>query len=116
MGFFSKSKEQTTRELPNYQKESITNSFERIIFEHITTDEDEYIMTLAQELLSGNPLVLNFEEQSPDSANKIMAFLSGVIFAVEGQIVQISQKVFLFAREQDFKDGTLKQFIDEYKE
>lgn len=116
MGIFSKSKQSTTKELPNYQKESITNSFDRIIFEHLSTDEDEYIMTLAHELISGNPLVLNFEDLSPDSANKIMAFLSGVIFALEGQIVQISQKVFLFAREQDFKDGTLKQFIDEYKE
>lgn len=116
MGFFSKSKQSESKDLPNYQKESITSSYDRIIFEHITMDEDEYIMSLALELLNGNPLVLNFEDMTPDSANKIMAFLSGVIFALEGQIEQINPKIFLFAREQEFRDGTLKQFIDEFKE
>ncbi|MDY0209876.1 MAG: cell division protein SepF [Acholeplasma sp.] len=114
MAIFSKPKRE--QKLPNYQGESISSSYDRIIFESLETDDDAYITMLARDLIDGNPLVLNFEELSPDPANKIMAFLSGVIFTLEGQIVQINKKVFLFAREQEFKDGTLKQFIDEYKE
>ncbi|MDY0346506.1 MAG: cell division protein SepF [Acholeplasma sp.] len=115
MAIFSKSKK-TEHDLPNYQGESTTTAFERIIFESLQTDDDQYITMLARDLIDGNPLVLNFEELAPDPANKIMAFLSGVIFTLEGQITQINKKVFLFAREQEFKDGSLKQFIDEYKE
>lgn len=115
MAIFSKSKK-TEKDLPNYQGEKTSSSFDRIIFESLQSDDDQYITMLARDLIDGNPLVLNYEELAPDPANKIMAFLSGVIFTLEGQIVQISKKVFLFAREQEFKDGTLKQFIDEYKE
>lgn len=114
MALFSKSKK-TESVLPNYQGESLSTAFDRVIFESLSTDEDAYITSLASELVDGHPLVLNFEELQPDPANKIMAFLSGVIFALEGEIIQINTKVFLFARQQEFKDGTLKQFIDEYK-
>ncbi|MBM7453580.1 cell division inhibitor SepF [Acholeplasma morum] len=114
MAIFSKSKKE--QKLPTYQGESVANSYDRIIFESLETDDDAYITMLARDLIDGSPLVLNFEDLAPDPANKIMAFLSGVIFTLEGQIVQINKKVFLFAREQDFKDGTLKQFIDDVKE
>ena len=114
MAIFSKSKK-IEKSLPNYQAESTATSYDRIIFESLQTDEDSYITMLARDLIDGKPLVLNFEELAPDPANKIMAFLSGVVFKLEGQIVQMNKKVFLFAREQDFKDGTLKQFIDDYQ-
>ena len=115
MAIFSKTKK-TEHVLPNYQGETLTTAFDRIIFESLSTDEDTYITSLASELVDGNALVLNFEELQPDPANKIMAFLSGVVFAIEGEIIQINKKVFLFARQQEFKDGSLKQFIDEYKD
>lgn len=115
MAIFSKSKKSESV-LPNYQGETLSTAFDRVIFESLSTDEDAYITSLATELIDGNPLVLNFEELQPDPANKIMAFLSGVVFAIEGEIIQINKKVFMFARQQEFKDGTLKQFIDEYKD
>lgn len=113
MALFSKKKDEVV--LPSYQNQNIKTAFERIVFDKITTDEDKYIIDLATELLNGKPLVLNFEDIDPDGANKTVAFLSGVIFACDGRIEQISSKVFLFARNQDFKDGTLQQFINDYK-
>ena len=115
MALFSKTKKSESV-LPNYQGESLSTAFDRVIFESLSTDEDAYITSLATELIDGHPLVLNFEELQPDPANTIMAFLSGVVFTLQGEIIQINKKVFLFARQQEFKDGSLKQFIDEYKD
>ncbi|MDD4823871.1 MAG: cell division protein SepF [Acholeplasmataceae bacterium] len=115
MALFSKLKKEDVK-LPNYQSQPILTAFERIIFEEANNDEDKYIVDLATELVNGNPLVINFEHLPAEQANKIVAFLSGVIFAADGRIEQINKKIFLFARNQEFKDGTLQRFIDEYKE
>lgn len=104
------------KNLPRFQDYSIKTAFDRIVFEDLDTDEDEYIVSLANEVINGNPLVINFEKLDVDEANKVIAFLSGVIFAVGGKIERIKSRIFLFARMQEFKDGTLKQFIADYKE
>lgn len=93
----------------------IESSADRIIFEELQEAKDELIVTLAKKLLNGYPLVLNFNALEVDLANKVIAFLSGVIFALDGEIVGIQDKVFLFARKQDFMDGTLNDFLAEVK-
>lgn len=108
-----KKTEKTT--LPEYQKTSLKLASERIIFDEVTTDDDNYIIDLAKELIMGRPLVLNFNNVHVDIANKIVSFLSGVIFAIDGIIEEIDKKIFLFARKQEFKDGSLKIFINDYK-
>lgn len=109
----SKKDEQT--KLPRFQEYTVKTAFERIIFEDLDTGDDDYIVSLANELINGSPLVVNFEKLDIDEANKVIAFLSGVMFAVGGKIERISSRIFLFARAQEFKDGTLKQFVAEYK-
>lgn len=110
----SNNKDQRTK-LPKFQDYTIKTAFDRIIFEDLDTDEDDYIVSLANEVINGNPLVINFENLDVDEANKVIAFLSGVIFAVGGKIERINSRIFLFARTQEFKDGTLKQFVADYK-
>ncbi|NLN50785.1 MAG: cell division protein SepF [Acholeplasmataceae bacterium] len=113
---FRKRKKEAQAELPRYQDFSVQTAFDRIIFEDLVTDEDAYIVELARELLDGSPLVINFEQLGVDEANKVVAFLSGVIYACDGQVEKINSRVFLFARNQEFKDGTLKKFVEEYQE
>ncbi len=116
MALKKKKKEESEVKLPKYQDYSVLTAFERIIFEDLLTDEDDYIVELAGELLNGKPLVINFEQLGVDEANKVAAFLSGVVYASQGRVEQINSRVFLFARKQEFKDGTLNKFIEEYKE
>jgi|SRR5690554_5834203 len=110
----NKNRDQQSK-LPKFQDYTIKTAFDRIIFEDLDTDEDDYIVSLANEVINGNPLVINFEKLDVDEANKVIAFLSGVIFAVGGKIERINSRIFLFARTQEFKDGTLKQFVADYK-
>lgn len=43
------------------------------------------------------PVIVNFEETPEEEMHRVMDFISGTTYAVEGKIRQVSQKVFLFA-------------------
>src|SRR5690554_5796668 len=109
-------KENQSEKLPEYADNRLKTASERIIFDEVTVSDDNYIVDLAKELVMGKPLILNFRMINVDEANKIVSFLSGVIFAINGIIEEIDDKIFLFARKQDFKDGSLKKFIEDVKQ
>ncbi len=82
----------------------------------ITMEKEIDVIKLANKLLKGVPLIINFEEYEPIESNKIITFLSGVIYALDGEIEIIQPKIFLFATKEDYKDGSLRKFVKEYKE
>ena len=84
--------------------------------EFIVMDNELDVIKLADKLLVGTPLIMNFEEFNDVEANKIITFLSGVTYAIDGEIEQIQKKIFLFATKQDYRDGSLRKFVKEYKE
>ena len=93
------------------REESLKTAKDRIFFEQVTSgDEGAY---LARKLLDGTPLVLNFELLDIDQGNMLLAFLSGVLFTCDGEVVKLNEKSYLFARKQDFIDGSLKSFLEE---
>ena len=89
-------------------------AFDRVEF--IVMEKDLDIMKLADNLLIGVPLIINFEEYNDVEANKVITFLSGVTYAIDGEIELIQEKIFLFATKQDYKDGSLRKFVKEYKQ
>ena len=46
-------------------------------------------------------------------ANKMIGFLSGVAFALEGQTHFTGDKTILFGSKENFEDGTLDKFVKE---
>ncbi len=84
--------------------------------EFITMEKQVDVMKLANKLLKGVPLIVNYEEYEPIEANKVITFLSGVIYAIDGEIEVIQPTIFLFATKTDYKDGSLRKFVEEYKE
>ena len=74
------------------------------------------IMKLANKLLRGIPLIVNYENYDHVEANQVITFLSGVIYAIDGEIEIIQPKIFLFATKADYKDGSLRKFVKDYKE
>lgn len=88
-------------------------AFDRVSF--IKMDDDIDIFKLADQLLIGTPLIVNFESFNEIEANKIITFLSGVTYAIDGEIEQIHDKIFLFASKKDYKDGSLRKFIKDYR-
>jgi len=89
-------------------------AFDRIEFVMLEPDLD--VFKLADKLLKGIPLILNFENQNDIESNKVITFMSGITYAIDGEIEVIKEKIFLFATKQDYKDGSLRKFVNEYKE
>jgi len=92
----------------------VKKAFERVEF--VVMEKDLDIMKIADNLLFGTPIMMNFEEYDDNESNKIITFLSGVTYAIDGEIEQIQKKIFLFASKDDYKDGSLRKFVKEYKE
>jgi cell division inhibitor SepF len=89
-------------------------AFDRIDF--ILMDKEVDIFKLANKLLKGTPLMVNFEDYNIIESNKVITFLSGVTYAIDGEIEMVQDKIFLFATKKDYKDGSLRKFVNEYKE
>lgn len=84
--------------------------------EFIVMEKHVDVMKLANKLLKGVPLIVNYDTYEPIEANKVITFLSGVIYALDGEIEVIQNTIFLFATKSDYQDGSLRKFVEEYKE
>lgn len=51
----------------------------------------------AEGLKQGHQQIVNLEKAAPDVATKILDFLYGVVYALEGNVEKIGDKVYLFA-------------------
>ena len=109
MGLFKKKKTEEP-------VEDSLSTYDRIVFEKLENDDDKYFMQLADQMIDGAPLIINFEPLDIDQANKALAFFSGVVYAIKGEIVHIQEKVFLFANKDVYKDGTMEGFLKEIVE
>lgn len=90
------------------------DAFSRVEF--IAFNKNLDVLKMANKLLKGVPLIINFEEYDKMESNKIITFLSGVIYALDGEIEQLQEEIFLFATKEDYKDGSLRKFVKEHKE
>ena len=62
-----------------------------------TTFEDS--QEICNTLLEAKPVVVNLEGFDPDDAQRIMDFISGCIYAINGKYNQISKYIFIFTPE-----------------
>ena len=91
-------------------QEPVTKASERIHFDEITGD-DQKTLFLIEKLTNHQPLVLNFERVDVPTANKVLAFIAGAVYALHGKTVKLDEKIYLFALSEEFLDGTLDDWI-----
>ena len=87
---------------------------ERIEF--VLMEEEMDVLKISDKLLFGTPVMINFDGYDDIEANKVITFLSGVTYAIDGEIEVVQKKVFLFASKEDYKDGSLRKFVKQHKE
>ncbi len=93
------------------EEEVVKKASERIIIREMENN-DELARDLVLQIKEGNPVLLNFEKLEEADGNKHLAFFIGATVALDGKTVKIGEKIFLFARREDFLDGSLRKFID----
>ncbi|MBU1141702.1 MAG: cell division protein SepF [Firmicutes bacterium] len=113
MGLFSIGKKKKNLDDVLEEKKIMSD---QIIFEKLQNDDDVYLTGLADQMLDGHPLILNFEPLDIDQANKVIAFLSGVIYVIHGEIVNVKEKVFMFASSDVYEDGSMEDFLKDIVE
>ncbi|HOO44125.1 MAG TPA: cell division protein SepF [Bacillota bacterium] len=103
MGVFSKNK----------KIEATDVDFEDLKFFRVT--DSKAIYDYAEMIMHRHPIVLNFTDCLISEANEVLMFLSGVLFACDGEIVKIQDKIYLMAQKSDLLGATLTKFINDYK-
>lgn len=92
----------------------IGSAFESLLY--YTFDEnrvvDEQIAELADCLIANRPVVANLEDMTDvEESNRAIAFLSGVVYALEGAVYPLGKETFLFGTKIAYSDGTLYRYI-----
>ncbi len=73
------------------------------------------IYEYAEMIMHRLPIVLNFSDCLITEANEVLMFLTGVLYACDGEIVKIQDKIYLMAQKTDLKGPTLQKFIHDYQ-
>lgn len=75
-----------------------------VLFEPRSFDDAQVV---AKRLKENRAVVVNLQKLRNDAAQRTIDFLTGVLFALEGSIHQIGEKVFLFAPSNVPVDGAI---------
>lgn len=84
-------------------------AIERLVSRQLTPADEG--ADLALEIMAGNPVAINLSDLDIASANKLLAFLSGVTFALKGETLMIKEKVYLFTVKENLEDGSLDALV-----
>jgi len=103
MGLFSKNK----------KIEATDVDFDTLKFYRVTDSKSIY--DYADMIMRRLPIVLNLTDCLISEANEVLLFLTGVLYACDGEIVKIQDKIYLLAQKSDLLGPTLTRFINDYK-
>ena len=77
--------------------------------------DSKEIYDYAEMVMHRRPIVLNFTDCLISEANEVLLFLTGVLYACDGEIVKIDDKIYLMAQKSDLNGPTLQKFIADYQ-
>jgi len=126
MGFLKKTKRNRNKlEFSEYNKykakggknyTSLLTSFDRMEYQIVNENSKETLLKICDIILSGRAVLANFDKVDADQANEMLSFISGVVYAKEGEIYKLDKKLFLFGRKEEFADGSLYQYVEDTKD
>lgn len=99
----------------NKKRSSLLTSFDRMEYSIVTEHSQEVMMKICDTILSGKAVLANFDKISPEGANEMLSFISGVVYAKEGEIYKLDDRLFLFGRKEEFEDGSLYSYVEDTK-
>lgn len=67
---------------------------------------------VAQNLLNNKAVVINFSRMEDDSARRIVDFITGTVYALNGEIQRIGDRIFLATPPKFVTDGIISDLVD----
>lgn len=68
---------------------------------------------VGKHLLENKAVIVNFNRINPDQATRIVDFLTGTVFAVNGEIQRVGEQIFLCTPPNFEIDGNLSDIVDQ---
>lgn len=96
-------------------KGGLLTSFDRLEYIFVQTKDDEELFRICDTILGGHPVIVNFDKLTGADCNYMLAFISGVVYALGGQAIKIGAKLFMFGSKADYEDGSLLQYVEDIK-
>ena len=103
------------KEKTDYPKKQLLTSFDKMEYFIIQDKSNDEMFKLCDTILSGRPVLANFDKISTADCNYMLAFISGVVYATEGETLKLGNKLYLFARKEEYEDGSLLQYVEDIK-
>lgn len=108
-------KNKKTKEEKNLKNDSLLTSFDRMVYVVVKQCSDDEMFEISDHIISGKPVLANFDNVDIASANTLLSFVSGVVYALKGEITKINPRLFLFGRKEAYEDDSLRKFLEENK-
>ncbi|WP_308555618.1 cell division protein SepF [uncultured Lactobacillus sp.] len=67
---------------------------------------------VAQNLLNNKAVVINFSRMEDNSARRIVDFITGTVYALNGEIQRIGDRIFLATPPKFVTDGKISDLVD----
>lgn len=109
----SSAEDNANERLKKLKKQTMISAFDMMRAETVISRDQ--LFDLCDTIINGNALLANFEKMDVEDANYMLTFLSGAVYALNGEIHKTGPKTFLFARAESYADGTLYQYIEDIK-
>ena len=116
MGLFGKKNKTKEDGNKKYNQKALMTSFDLMEYFIVKDRSNEELFKLCDTILAGKPVLANFDKISVADCNYILAFMSGVVYATDGQVINVSERLYLFARKEEFEDGSLRQYIEDNRQ
>ena len=119
MSFFKKTKPNTHFEFTEFTKpdksKGLLTSFDQMEYFVLEKRSNEDMLKLCDTLLSGKAVLANFDKMNANDCNYMLSFISGVVYAQAGQVMQLGNKLYLFGGKEQYEDGSLLQYVEDSK-
>lgn len=97
------------------RNKQLLTSFDRMEYFIIQEKSNEEMFKLCDTILGGKPVLANFDKLPVADCNYMLSFISGVVYACDGETLKLGNKLFLFARKEEYEDGSLRQYVEDIK-
>lgn len=115
MKFFKRTKKMKFNEYKNTRSRGIMTSYEKMNYFFIQDSSDQELFKIAKSILAGFPALVGLEKVNTHRANEILSFLTGIVYAHDGEFIKMDEKIFLFAKKDELEDGSLRQYVKDSK-
>ena len=108
-GLYNNFEEEEREIIDGVENKRIISIYKRQGFRIMVYNPESFteVQTIADQLKSKKPIILNLEKMNRDMARRVVDFISGAVYGLDGNVQKISDLIFIFTPNNVQIDGQL---------